>query len=143
MNIQGKDKVFLGHEKGTKVRIYIEKPKWNCGWYWGFGYLGNSNCHYHLNGFNNGRNINMHDALLKDYDLNPNIEKILWQFCEQAKTIYSLKEAASCFHLGGSHYTANNAAEQIKAFDPENGLNKVLLLELMQIFWNLIGGNDK
>ena len=32
--------------------IYLTPPSWDCDWYWGFGYLGNKNCHYHIDGLN-------------------------------------------------------------------------------------------
>ena len=74
MVISGKKNVFFGTRKCDNKTIYITKPSWECGWYWSFGYLGNSNEHYHLKGYSNGRNISMYDALLNDYDLNENIK---------------------------------------------------------------------
>jgi hypothetical protein len=41
-------KVYLGTNDGES--IYLSAPRWDCGWYWGFGYLGNSRCHYHVDG---------------------------------------------------------------------------------------------
>ena len=41
-------KTFIGTVDGEK--IYLSAPSWDCGWYWGFGYLGNNNCHYHVDG---------------------------------------------------------------------------------------------
>ena len=49
--INGKDKVFFGTRKEDNRRIYISKPPFDCGWYWGFGYLGNSREHYHLSSY--------------------------------------------------------------------------------------------
>lgn len=39
-SINGKSRVFLGTSKKTNERIYLEKPSFDCNWYWGFGYLG-------------------------------------------------------------------------------------------------------
>ena len=45
-----KFKIFLGHLKGTSPSpIYLTGFKWNCGWYWGGGYIGNKNMHTHFN----------------------------------------------------------------------------------------------
>lgn len=34
----GKDVYLLG--RGTdKCHYWLEAPKWDCGWYWGFGYI--------------------------------------------------------------------------------------------------------
>ena len=45
--------------------IFLSPPSWDCGWYWGFGYLDNKNCHYHLS------------ELSKDYNLFDGIKNIL------------------------------------------------------------------
>lgn len=39
---------YFGTVKKDKDRIALYAPTFDCGWYWGFGYLGNKNCHYHL-----------------------------------------------------------------------------------------------
>jgi hypothetical protein len=135
--IEGKDKILLGKDKQTGENIYLSKPTWDCGWYWSFGYLGNKNCHYHLNGYANGRNINMYDALIADYDLNETIKANLWVFCEVVKTIYSLKEAAEVLGRGGSHYTTNPFQALIKDVEYTKHLNEKVLPEVMQGFWGM------
>ena len=53
-------KILIG--KNNNENIYLSPPKWDCGWYWGFGYLGNKDCHYHVDGLINKENCNL------DYD---------------------------------------------------------------------------
>jgi len=125
--VEGPEKVFFGTRKSDGAGIYLEKPSWQCGWYWGFGYLGNSREHYHLNGYANGQNINMYNALLGDYVLNPKIREQLWEFCEIAKTIYSLKEAAEVIGRGGSHYMKNPCTEIIINKEEVERLNNEVL----------------
>lgn len=144
MTITGTNKVLLGtNEQGEK--IFITKPEWDCNWYWSFGYLGNKNCHYQLNNYQNKnnkiRNKNMYDCLTDDYKLNPKIEENLWQFCELALTIYTLKEAAEVIGLGGSHMTKNYCEDIIKNPEETKRLNEVVIPTLCQTLWNLIGGN--
>ena len=47
------DKIYLGNttEYG---RLYLSKHSWDCGWYWGFGYIGNSRLHMHIDSLING-----------------------------------------------------------------------------------------
>jgi len=49
-----KFKILLGYTKrkqyGTREPVYLEGFKWDCGWYWGGGYIGNSKFHAHFNG---------------------------------------------------------------------------------------------
>ena len=121
------EKVFFGIRKSDNERIYLTMPSWDCGWYWGFGYLGNKNEHYHLSGYANGRNINMYDALLADYDLNENIKTNLWCFCELFKTAYALKETAEILGLGGSNYTANPCKDIIINKEEIKRINDIVL----------------
>ena len=34
----GKDVYLLGKDKDNEI-VWLESPKWDCGWYWGFGYI--------------------------------------------------------------------------------------------------------
>ena len=125
--IKGEKRMFLGRRKSDNAAIYLTKPSWDCNWYWGFGYLGNSREHYHLSSYANGRNINMRDALLEDYDLNPRIEKQLWVFCELVETAYALKKTAEVLGRGGSHYTTNPLSDIIKNPDEVKRINEIVL----------------
>ena len=46
--------VLLGYTKpkqsGTREIVYLDGFKWDCGWYWGGGYIGNRNFHAHFDG---------------------------------------------------------------------------------------------
>lgn len=111
--ITGNERIFFGTHKASGKNVYITKPKWDCGWYWSFGYLGNENWHYHLDGYKNGRNINMRDALITDYELSEKIMGQLWTFCELALSIYQLKATAELLGRGGSHMSKNPCADLI------------------------------
>lgn len=159
-SISGKDKVFFGTRKDDNTGIYLDKPTFDCEWYWSFGSLGNKNCCYRLNSYQTKtifikddagkyhsftikRNLHMRDALLEDYALNPVIEANLWTFCELSLSIYTLKAAADLFHIGGSHTTTNPGKDNLK----NNEIYKKLVSELIpaqcQLLWNLIEGNKK
>ena len=151
--IEGPERVFFGKRKDGKAMIYLSKPSWDCGWHWGFGYLGNRNEHYHLNAYKQknhylkladgshrliteARNMNMYDALLVDYKLNPLLlgkkdafghYPKLYIFCELAKTAYALKETAEILGRGGSHMTTNPCAELIKNPQEVDRINHTVL----------------
>lgn len=149
-HIDGSEKFLFGSVKGSGEKIYMTKPGWQCGRYWAFGYLGNKNCHYHLDGyqsgplFNDKRNICMHDALKKDYKLAPQIEENLWQFCEQALTIYTLKESAEVMGRGGSHMTTHKERDFILEHckDQANTINDIVLPKLLQVFWDTFSKHE-
>lgn len=122
------EKYFLGKVDGEK--IYISAPSWDCGWYWGFGYLGNKNCHYHLNGIGKNENINFRDALLKHFDTNTSIFKhdgLTWVFCELVLTAYTLKETAETLGRGVSHMTTNPLTDLIKNETEVKRINEIVL----------------
>ena len=128
-NVYKNNRVFFGTNKDGE-KIYLSAPSFDCGWYWGIGYLGNDDCHYHLDNYADGRNINMHDALKNDYQLNPKIEKSLWEFCEIYLTIYSLKNTAEVLGRGGSHMTSNPCKNIIINKDEVSRINNEVLPSL-------------
>lgn len=98
-----------------RASVSLRRPSFDCDWYWGFGYLGNRNCHYHLSGIGKHENINFRDALVKHFGDTFAIkdERKLWQFAEVVLTIYKLKDMADLIHLGGSHMTTNPCADSL------------------------------
>jgi hypothetical protein len=109
--------------------IYLSAPSWDCGWYWGFGYLGNKNCHYHIEGLVKKHNANLFDAIKKEFGNTLTIkdDSDLWTFCELTETAYTLKETAGVYGRGGSNY-GTNPCEDIIVNKPEvERINKTVL----------------
>jgi hypothetical protein len=145
--ILGPKRLFFGTRRYDNADIYITKPSFDCDWYWGFGYLGNEDEHYHLSFYQRDpadysriRNINMRDALLQDYDLAPPIRTHLWTFCELTRSIYILKESAELFHRGGAQYAPNPLRDRLFDESLYEKLTFDLLPVLCQEFWNLVQG---
>ena len=42
------EKYLLGINKEGQ-RVYLTEAKWDCKWYWGFGYISMPGCHTHWN----------------------------------------------------------------------------------------------
>ncbi len=127
--------------------ILLRRPSFDCDWYWGFGYLGNVNTHYHLNGLatmdwqnRDMQNKHLHDQLKLHFgdSLTITDEKDLWQFCEIVKTIYTLREAADLFHIGGSHYAPNPNRELLKDTHMWLRINSVLIPEQIASLYALL-----
>jgi len=101
-----KKKWFIG-VSSYGGREYLEDFSWDCGWYWGGGYLGNSRLHHHVDGIGAYENINMFDAFKKYFDKSLALtDNQLWRFCDLFKQFYAYKQAAECFRHGG-HYTSD------------------------------------
>lgn len=133
-----KKKTLLGVVDGEN--IYLSSPSWDCGWYWGFGYLGNENCHYHLDGI--AKNENLHDGLIKHFGKSFVIRiSQIWTFAELIKTFYGLKDAAELFGRGGSHLTSNPCQELIKNEFEVKRINEVVLPALFDAIYKLLEEN--
>lgn len=92
-------KVLLGsnHAEG---KIYLIKPKWECDWYWSFGWIGNNDLLINLDKLGNSNIYDNIKGFIPDAQLSGTN---LWKFCELAESIYTLKKSAELFHRGGSH----------------------------------------
>jgi hypothetical protein len=107
----------------------LSAPSWDCGWYWGFGYLGHKDAHFHLDGLVKEHNTNMFDAIKKEFGdtLTIKDDADLWVFCELMQTAYTLKKTAEVLGSGGLHYTTNPLAETIKNTAETSRINSIVL----------------
>ena len=131
------DKIRLGRLADGQV-CYLTKHEWQCDWYWAFGYLGNSNTHFHIDslidhpaGYNKEwTNVSYH---FKETFLTQND---WWILRDLFITAYAFKKAAECYRYGG-HQTEK--AEPLRAISPamEKMINKDLEMILTRI-WDYV-----
>ena len=120
-----------------RYNIYLSAPSWDCNWYWGFGYLGNRDCHYHLDGINH--NKNMYDAIIEHFGDTLTISKEdLWTFCELMKSAYALTETAEVLGRGGSHYTDNPCKDIIMNTVETTRINTVVLPAIFDAVYDML-----
>lgn len=129
----GKDLFLLGKDEyGTYY--YLESPSWDCGWYWGFGYIeGFTNnrvtdrsheSHQHATSFvsewfteHNGSTPRLTERTFTD--------KEGWQLSELFKRFYILKESAELFGRGGAHVSSTDEKLKREAWASE--INETLI----------------
>lgn len=137
MKTKFQNKVYLGQNQNES--IYLSAPSWDCGWYWGFGYLGNRNCHYHVDGLNEGKRINLYDAFKEHFGESLQIlDSDLWKVCELFKTFYTLKEATEVLGRGGSHFTTNPIQDVIMNKEEVKRINEVVLPKLFDALYDVL-----
>lgn len=143
-------KVFLGRHNDEE--IYLSAPSWDCGWYWRFGYLGNKNCHYHVDGlkkidkYNFDKKcfeyefVNLYDGFKKHFGDSFIVKEYndIWTLCELFATFYTLKECAEVIGLGGSHYTTNPAKEIIINKEECERINNVVLPQIFEEIYKIL-----
>ena len=125
---------YFGISKEMGQKVSLTGPSWDCDWYWGMGYLGNEDCHFHLSSWKSKGNRNMFDALREDYDLCTTLQddKKLWTFCELMCSAYTLQKAAEVIGKGGSHYTTNPCKDSIVQPQAAKYINEVSLPAIFQ-----------
>ncbi len=162
-NAFGKEIFLLGRdEDGTNY--WLERAKWDCGWYWGFGYVETytNNKNPHLS-----KDINSHQHIdssfmgqMQKYDFEKkcsvnsefvhNIfdspllfettftEKEGWILSELFKSFYMLKDSAGMFGKGGCNVTTNPCAELIKNEDWAKQINHEILPLLFEKIYSIL-----
>lgn len=132
---------YLLGKDGTGKKHYLKKASWDCGWYWGFGYIHtferyDIGCHYHFDSLE--KNGNIYDNFKKTFVDSVLTDSELWKLCELMKTFYNLKTAAEVLGRGGSHYTTNPCAELIKNADEVKRINEIVLPTIFDEIYALL-----
>lgn len=146
-------KVLLGYNDNQP--IYLSAPSWDCGWYWGFGYLGNNNCHYHVDGltkietYNYDKKcreyefVNLYDGFIKHFGNTLMVRKSqLWTLVELFKTFYTLRQTAEVLGRGGSHYTTNPCKDIIVNKDEVTRINDVVIPHVLDAIYTILLRNQ-
>ena len=147
----GKDIYLLGTFKDGK-KFWLEAPRWECGWYWGFGYIET----YTNNDPKHAEDIDSHQhynslCFLKpevyDYEKqafvvkeyvhilsdHPDVAQCVltkpeqWLLSDLMKTAYTLKQVAKLYRHGNSYLTSHEKTPLLKRPDREQEINEVEL----------------
>ena len=127
-----KNKVWLGKLIDGE-QCYLYKHTWDCDWYWGFGYVGNSKSHYHF------------DSFLKDTKYTPDdlssecnfTENEWWVIRDMFVQVYALKKCAEVYRYGGHQTSKSGVTDTILSTDMCTRLNSDLEITLDKL-WNYI-----
>lgn len=133
-------KRLLGHDSDG-VAYYLADASWDCGWYWGYGYIQTRDSHQHADGeyiadnaagsgkiYNSDTNIFTGD-FLTDKTFS---DKDGWILRELFATFYQLKKQAELVGRGGMHVTTNPLADMLKDEKEAERINKVMLPRLFE-----------
>lgn len=125
------------NEEGRKV--YLEKPSWDCGWYWGFGYLHtftnersperskDIDSHFHFDHTflrSDRSNFEWFKTYFKDTVLT---DDEIWQLLDLMASAYSLKKAAAVMYRGDSNYTSKAKVPELRDDQTCDKINHVML----------------
>ena len=143
----GKDIYLLGKDKDG-INYWLEEASWDCGWYWGFGYVEtytnnkyphlsrDINSHQHFDGlFLKGAIFDSFKSLLVETPLSDNE---IWKLLELMDTFYTLRESADLFKNGGSHITTNPLMLELKDEKIYNNINQELLPRVFKEIYKIL-----
>ena len=143
ITVFGKKSWLLGQDEDG-INYYLEEPSWDCGWYWGFGYVetytNNRNpekskdisSHQHFNGLFFEGSQNGYDMFKEFFVKTPLTDDEIWKLLDFMKTFYTLRETSELFGFGYSHYTEKSKLDDLKRDDLVKLINKDLLPKLFK-----------
>lgn len=166
------DYYLIGRDCDGK-NVWLEKPSWDCGWYWGFGYLqtmcGNREpsrardiaTHTHWDSSVAASRTNAHDWFIETFgkpttDLfgYPSeaakgtrmcrfTDRQVWSLCELMATAYTLREAAEVLGRGKSNYSENPCVKVIKNTREAKRINSKVLPAIFAEIGKIFDEADK
>lgn len=139
----GKTVWLLGKDKDG-VSYWLAEPSWDCGWYWGFGYVetytNNRNpeksrdisSHQHFDRmFLNGPKCSR-DMFKEFFVETPLSDDKIWELVDYMQTFYTLKSAAELFRHGYSWQTGSAKINALQSEKQERLINNALLPEVFE-----------
>lgn len=127
------DKILLF--KADNNRYYLRKPKFDCGWYWGLGYLATGRgSHLHFGSYFEHK---LFCDALADFDDTPFTKEESYIITDYMRQLYRLREMANMLHLGNTHITSN--AKVLEQFEEQNTAEyKRICNVLIPTVWNAL-----
>ena len=164
ISIQDTKGYFLGINKEDE-RVYLMLPSFDCGWYWGCGYIStyrgtmntesNFSMHTHFKGYIIGQEEEYNhekgvfqktkythhlNEVLKESVLN---EKESWVLSELIQTMELLKELLEFHHKGGMHMTENPLKDLFKDTDRYKHICEELLPSVFVEIDRILKGDEQ
>jgi hypothetical protein len=134
----GRKLYLLGTGKDGK-NYYLAAPSWDCGWYWGFGYVQSFtnnkrpdlsrdiSSHQHFDGLFFGKNTDAFSAFEQFFSRLSLSDNAIWILCDFMKTFYNLRETAAIVGRGYSYFTERAKLETLKDLDMVKTINEIML----------------
>ena len=135
-----KKKIYLLGVDAEGTKYWLEAPSWDCGWYWGFGYVEtytNNNCpskaadinsHQHFDSlFLNDSKVSAFDAFKEFFKETTLSEKEIWLLIDYMYSFYALKSAAGILGMGYSHMTEKAKLSEVQSTEMSKEINEKIL----------------
>ena len=140
----GKKNYLLGERKEDGKKVWLEEASFDCGWYWGLGYIEIYNKRYsdideHTHFDSLFLNKNIYDSFV-EYFSDCTLEKSeIWKLLENMQTLYTLRKYSDMLHCRGSHITDNSNKDFIQNDAEYKRINDVVIPKILQDTYKLFG----
>ena len=138
-------KIYLLGTFEDGPNFWLKEPTWDCGWYWGFGYVSTYQSHQHYDGlcfkkyeyYDHKKGCFQQGEYIHKLSDRPDvvacslIEREQWILSDLMKMAYTLKKTAELYRQGNAHLTSHGLVPQLKRPDREKEINEI---ELPAIF---------
>ena len=137
-------KIYLLGQDQDGINYYLEAPSWDCGRYWGFGYIetytNNNNpakakdirTHQHFDTLFFKGNKCAYDVFKEFFTRTTLSDNEIWLLLDYMQTFYTLRESAELFGIGYSYYTEKAKLDTLKNTELVNKINDDLLPVLFE-----------
>lgn len=130
-----KEGYYLGVNQYDE-KVYLEKPSWDCDWYWGFGYLeaydkyGKWCSHTHFDSDILHGQKDCFSNFKAYFKETPLTDDEIYELCDYMRTFYILRDVAELYKHGYSWITHRAYIDILEDKDFYNLINKKQLPEL-------------
>ena len=137
------NRILLGKLKsdaGTSAdgeNMWLGKHRWDCGWDWAFGYVGNKNCHFHFKSLlyiTDGSGSIKYTAsdLFAETKIS---DREWWIMRDLFAQAYALQRAAEVYEYGGHQTTVPGVTDIIANKERADQLNADLA-KVLDLVWD-------
>lgn len=146
----GKDCYLIGRDKHGDL-IWLEAAKWDCDWYWGFGYI---EVYTRQSDPANASDISSHShwsgqlGKQDDGEYKHHINEVLqettltsdesWELSDLMQSFYTLSKTAELLKSGGSHLSGSGNMEYMKDSDIRKAINEEMLPKLFKSIYEIL-----
>ena len=136
--------IYLLGKDADGTLYWLEEPSWDCGWYWGFGYIEtytnnkyphlakDINSHQHFDGLFLSRNKCGFDAFKEFFVETPLSDNEIWELCDYMVTFYTLQKMAELYKHGWSQYTTRAKLDILKNEEQRDFINNQALPQVFE-----------
>ena len=145
----GRKYYLLGADRDG-INYWLEEGRFDCGWYWGFGYIetfsNNKNphlsndirSHSHFDFLFLNKMGNSFDTFKNFIVETPLSDREIWQIIELMKSFYIARKYSDMIYCGGAHITQNPVYETIKDESEYKRINEVVIPAMLNALYEIM-----